>query len=735
MRKLVPFLTAGILAITLAGCLPATQNQVSGDKIKSLSDVETSKAKFDEKTAITFDEIREVYADEEIVLDVKGPQKSQVYDWEDFEIPENSPVKDRHYRPVRVFTDLELKSEPFILVNRDFKKKTISISNRDSKEMYALKNEEFDRKPTGRKFYESRTWGLLDRVYVVVYNDLNTGKQLAKPKIITYKIKQRDPKTPDAPRVNYRFTPVGALELSWKPVKGATEYWIVNVGVLLSEVDEKTGRLFDSGQVQIVAKTKETKWNANKEQHTRPWIIHDIRNKVAPDEDALYRKLGHRPSQEEYLSAYSTAREDRSGLAVIAVKGDKLSTVSNRVELRSYEDRVPVGQASYALDKEVPHTDKGLLVYETLDKLPKKVPILMASGRIRFLPVQPFWDKAEKIKDGLKVPVVVLGSGVAGDMLVEKYPDNYKEILQARAEEAKKVPTGTLNDFGFDKADENDFEKIKELKKEAEEAAKAKEREEALNPHQQLFATTALGEHIAKHLLAGEEFVDLRGFSEATNSDYLHAVFNEAVTQTPNAPQISGARFALDGSSLWIQYLQPDKKVRRERAKQSREVLQKAVKDMQLENLEDLEKVRRINHWVINNVEYNYDALEYLRKINESGLPLEDPALESNWTTYGVAIEHSAVCESYAEAFTFMVREAGLESVVVTGGINGDASVGHAWNAVKINGQWRYFDPTWNDVPGQEEVFFNLDVNDPVMTQEHAIGNDYVMPTFIEKYR
>ena len=72
----------------------------------------------------------------------------------------------------------------------------------------------------------------------------------------------------------------------------------------------------------------------------------------------------------------------------------------------------------------------------------------------------------------------------------------------------------------------------------------------------------------------------------------------------------------------------------------------------------------------------------------------------------------TGVCDSYARLYFLLCREAGLSTYV----IYGDTGVGyHAWDAVRINGQWYYADPTWDDHP----------MNDPAMdySQPSADGN------------
>lgn len=64
------------------------------------------------------------------------------------------------------------------------------------------------------------------------------------------------------------------------------------------------------------------------------------------------------------------------------------------------------------------------------------------------------------------------------------------------------------------------------------------------------------------------------------------------------------------------------------------------------------------------------------------------------YTAYGALVNGSAVCEGYAEAFTLILNRLGIESVTITGTLDG---VGHKWNMVNIGGDWYHVDVTNDD--------------------------------------
>ena len=88
---------------------------------------------------------------------------------------------------------------------------------------------------------------------------------------------------------------------------------------------------------------------------------------------------------------------------------------------------------------------------------------------------------------------------------------------------------------------------------------------------------------------------------------------------------------------------------------------------------------------------------------------------------YGALVEGRAVCEGYAESLQCLLHRVGIQSVEIFGyGINPTTGIGepHAWNAVRIDGEYYLVDLTWNDQPNiLLHAYFNQ--TSAIMREDH----------------
>lgn len=79
-------------------------------------------------------------------------------------------------------------------------------------------------------------------------------------------------------------------------------------------------------------------------------------------------------------------------------------------------------------------------------------------------------------------------------------------------------------------------------------------------------------------------------------------------------------------------------------------------------------------------------------------------------TIYGGLVLGTPQCEGYAKTFAYICNKIGIETIVMTGNVASDAS--HAWNKVKVNGNWYNIDLTKDDpilqTPNNKYIKYNF---------------------------
>lgn len=99
-----------------------------------------------------------------------------------------------------------------------------------------------------------------------------------------------------------------------------------------------------------------------------------------------------------------------------------------------------------------------------------------------------------------------------------------------------------------------------------------------------------------------------------------------------------------------------------------------------------------------------HDALvelgHYDRTVYNHATPQGRP---DNTNPYGILVEGYGICLGYATAFQLLMDLAGVECLTVVGASYGSTS-DHAWNLVRLEGEWYAVDPTWNDPTSGEHV-------------------------------
>ncbi|MBQ8568239.1 MAG: chitobiase/beta-hexosaminidase C-terminal domain-containing protein [Oscillospiraceae bacterium] len=89
---------------------------------------------------------------------------------------------------------------------------------------------------------------------------------------------------------------------------------------------------------------------------------------------------------------------------------------------------------------------------------------------------------------------------------------------------------------------------------------------------------------------------------------------------------------------------------------------------------------------------------------------------------YGTLVEKKAVCQGYANAFSYFCQLEGIQCVNVNGTAVGNDTEWHEWNRVKVDGKWYNMDVTWDDPVGTPQIL----LHDYFLITDKQLDKDHV---------
>ena len=130
--------------------------------------------------------------------------------------------------------------------------------------------------------------------------------------------------------------------------------------------------------------------------------------------------------------------------------------------------------------------------------------------------------------------------------------------------------------------------------------------------------------------------------------------------------------------------------------------------DLQLNNLPDIEKIKRIYKYLCDNITYDYENLydrsDYLK-----------------YTAYGAVKRNKCVCQGYANLIYRLFLASGIDSRIIAG----YAGESHAWNIVKLAGKYYNIDSTWDAGCQEYEWFLKNETDFPRHIRENLSDNGF----------
>lgn len=216
---------------------------------------------------------------------------------------------------------------------------------------------------------------------------------------------------------------------------------------------------------------------------------------------------------------------------------------------------------------------------------------------------------------------------------------------------------------------------------------------------------TEFQQELQQHLNNRETNITIKYKTKHANVQEVLDTLVQAYNQTLEKDEylkynISSTKFSIRGLpgnysfTLNISY--------RETKEQSQYVMKQAksiVNSIITTGMDENEKVKAIHDYVVKHVSY-------------------DTSLQS-YTAYDALVNRSAVCQGYALLTYQLLKEAGIQSHIVTGTGNGQS---HAWNLVNIDSKWYHLDTTFDDpVPDKQGrvMYSYFNMSDEQMSKDH----------------
>lgn len=128
-------------------------------------------------------------------------------------------------------------------------------------------------------------------------------------------------------------------------------------------------------------------------------------------------------------------------------------------------------------------------------------------------------------------------------------------------------------------------------------------------------------------------------------------------------------------------------------------------------DMSDSKKAQVIYHNLSSSVKYNNDALDDFYK----------------GSSIFVYLDHTGICHSFADAYLQLLNQVNIESTMVSGAVS-HSTIGHAWTAIKIDGEWYFADPTYelSYDNGNYYKYFGINLEQRLNNGEFYIDRMYV---------
>lgn len=530
---------------------------------------------------------------------------------------------------------------------------------------------------------EEDGWGTWPQYYLVSYVDIETGVTLSEPIITVIKVNAELAQTP---QLTFDQTEKGQARFTWSEVPGAEGY-------LLFMINKDEEGFWDS--TKVFADISDTQWISEmyesdneilflNERFCQYYTSEDMENWL-DDTDSFLKEYQIEESYDEYYREY---------FGVLAYGSDGCSAVSNLLSAKELAHMLPHEPADYS-------NEETFYDIQSVMGLPAVMCVTMCDGTTAQRVLEYDYDSIRRDEENGRLYITgtakqtpfqneFLVSGLSFDVL-----DEDLRSLKERQEElinkgGNVAPSLKIDDLEG-KEEQQAVQEIEDERADIVETAQMK-----------ITANSALSEYIASNMLKANEEIDVSYFPEAADTEKLIDAFFEAQYQNPLILGVQGGHIDTDKRILYVEY-DFDANTTALKQQEIMEKVAEITRQIISEDMTDMEKEMAINTYLCENACYDDGALENAARYSYTKV---DEAFYDAFTAYGILIDGTGVCAGYSGAFKLLADAAGLESIVVTGYLEG--SMPHAWNKVMLDGQWYIIDTTNNDNDLIQNALLNL---------------------------
>ena len=183
--------------------------------------------------------------------------------------------------------------------------------------------------------------------------------------------------------------------------------------------------------------------------------------------------------------------------------------------------------------------------------------------------------------------------------------------------------------------------------------------------------TEEIQRYIYEQLAKQTEIINVSSYGILLEN--INAIYSGVVNENPDLYYISKVSWSYNPTTMYVSKLNvtyTDEFDDAAFARATRQALSGIT-----DGMSDMEKAIVLHDYLDVNCQYN--------------TAMDNP---HRYSAYGALVDQNAVCQGYALAYKYLLNQVGIECLMVS-----SSELNHAWNMVKLNGEYYQVDTTWDD--------------------------------------